>query len=284
MQFKTALLGFILLICPLALCYGQLSFLSTNGERGYSAMRTSYKLELDNNFIFTPLYAFYRQSDAPHVEKTGTVHRYGLKSAYDVSDEWNIYARVFLQPKAVGSEAVTYGVGGRWNPFYRYGIVQDPFIDLHLGQVRSRTDIDVHGNPLEESYPQIETNTHVSLGADVGPWNLQAAWHKVIQYNNHIRNDVSLNWADIPFMTAVVQGFLREALAVRASYPTDFITPYASAVRYEYAETAHSAIAFSAGLKMKWEEASFSGGIEVFEPRREETRKTFFSVSVEVNF
>lgn len=284
MQLKTALLSFILLVCPFAYCNGQVSFLGVNGERGYSALRASYVWDLDNNFIFTPSYEFYRQSDAPDVEETGATYRYGLRGSYDLSDAWRVYAQGFFLPEAVGNRGVSYLAGGRYHPFVRYGVLKDPFIDVHFGQRRTRTRVDSAGIPLPEPYKQIETNVGVETGADVGPWNLKAAWHKVIQYNNQVQPGISFSWADIPYMTAVVQGFLRSATALRIGYPTYLLTPYASAVRYEYAETGRPAVAVSAGLQMKWGGTSFSGGIEVFEPRREDTRKTFFSMSVEVDF
>ena len=284
MNLKTAFLSFILFICPCAFCYGQISFLGVNGERGYSALRASYVWDLDNNFIFTPSYEFYRQSDAPDVEETGSTYRYGLRGSYDISDAWRVYAQGYFLPEAVGNRGVSYFAGARFHPFLRYGIIKDPFVDIRVGQARTRTRVDSAGIWLDEPYKQIETNIHAQTGTGLGPWDLKAAWHKVIQYNNQVRSGISFSWADIPYMTAVVQGFLRSASALCISYPTELVTPYASAVRYEYAETGRPAVAVSAGLKLKWGETSFSGGIEVFEPRREETRKTFFSMSVEVDF
>lgn len=284
MLLKTACLSFILLICPLALCYGQVSFLGVNGERGYSAARASYLLDLDNNFIFTPTYEFYRQSDEADVEKTGSTYRYGLRGSYDFSDAWRSYAQIFWQPLAVGNRAVSYYVGGVWYPFYRWGMLKDPFLDVRFGQAREQVHINTSGNSLAQVYKQIETSTQVRAGAEVGPWNLKAAWHKVIQYNNRVRPDVSFSWADIPFMTAVVQGFLREAAALRVSYPTYLITPYVEAARYRYASSSRPAAAVGAGLEVKWGDTSIAGGVEIFEPRREESRRTFFSMSVEVDF
>ena len=284
MSLKTAFLSLILLICPLAFCYGQVSFLGVNGERGYSAMRGIYVWNLDNNFIFTPSYEFYRQSDEDEIKRTGSTYRYGLLGSYDFSDQWRTYARVLWQPLAVGNRAVSYYAGGVWYPFYRWGVVKDPFFDVHFGQARYRTYVNTSGTALAEVYKQIETNTQLTAGAEVGPWNLKASWHKVIQYSNHIQPDISFSWVDIPFMTAVVQGFLREAAALRVSYPTSFITPYAQMVRYQYAAVSRPAAAVGVGLEMKWGDTSFTGGVEVFEPRREDSRRTFFSMSVEVDF
>lgn len=284
MRLKTAFLTVVLLICPCALCYGQLSFLGVNGERGYSALRATYVWDLDNNFIFTPAYEFYRMSDEPDVEKTGSTYRYSLKGSYDLSDAWRAYAHVLWQPTAVGHRAVGYYAGGVWHPFYRYGLIKDPFLDVRVGQMRYHSSLNVSGNALPDAYKQIETNTQVYAGAEIGPWNLKAAWHKVIQYSNQVRPDVSFSWADIPFMTAVVQGFLRQAQAVRVSYPTSLITPYATVARYQYAQSLHPATAVSVGLEIKWEGTVLAGGVEVFEPRRQDSRRTFFSMLVEVEF
>ncbi|MBO7191479.1 MAG: hypothetical protein J6V32_05200 [Elusimicrobiaceae bacterium] len=284
MQLKTAFLSFALLICPCALCYGQLSFLGVNGERGYSAMRTKYELDLDNNFIFVPSYEFYRQSDDPDVEKTGSTYRYGLKGAYDFSDRWLGYTGVFWQPWAVDNEAASVYLGGLWRPFYRLGIIKEPFADIRAAHANRRCRIDSSGARLPDTYQRDETSLQVLTGAKVGFIDLEAAWYKVIQYSNPARSDISFSWADIPFMTAVVQGSLRQATAVQIGIALDFITPYASVVRYEYAEVSHPAMAVRAGAGIKWEEVIFAGGVEVFEPRREEERKTFFSMSIEINF
>ena len=284
MQLKTAFLSLILLICPWALCYGQLSFLGVNGERGYSAMRGTYKWDLDNNFIFTPSYEFYRMSDNNDVEKTGATYRYGLKSSYDFSDAWRGYTQFFWQPRAIGSKALS-GYGGIvWRPFYRAGQIKNPFLEARLGTVRYKTWVDKNGTDLAVPFSETETNLMLGVGAEIGSWDLKASWHKVLQYKNPIPQAVSFSWADIPFMTAVVQGFLHNAAALRISYPTRVVTPFVSAVRYEYALADTPATAVGAGLNIRYGETTFSGGVEVFEPRREENRKTFFSVSVEVDF
>ena len=284
MLLKTAFLSLVLLVCPWALCYGQLSFLGVNGERGYSALRGSYKWDLDNNLVLTPSYEFYRMSDNKDVEKTGAAYRYGLKSAYDFSDNWRGYAQFFWQPKAVGNKALG-GYGGIvWYPFYREGKIKNPYVEARLGTVHAKIWADKNGTPLAYPFPETETNLLVGAGAEAGAWNLKASWQKVLQYKNRVPSSVALNWADIPFMTAVVQGFLQNAAALHISYPTRLVTPFVSAARYQYASSGRPATAVSAGLNIRYADAAFSGGIEVFEPRREENRKTFFSVSVEMDF
>ena len=134
------------------------------------------------------------------------------------------------------------------------------------------------------AFGEVETGAHIEAAADAGNWNVQAAWHKVIEYSNKPPHNLTFSWANIPFMTAVVQGFVKEAAAVRLSYRTELITPYASLARYRYNELSDTAAAVSAGLHLHLGEISLSGGVEVFVPRREDNRKTFFSMSAEVEF
>ena len=284
MQLKTAFLSLILLVCPWALCYGQLSFLGVNGERGYSAVRGIYKWDLDNNFILTPSYEFYRMSDNKDVEKTGATYRYGLKTSYDFSDAWRVYTQFFWQPSAVGYRAFSGYGAVVWQPFYRLNFVKNPFVEARIGVARYKTWVDRNGMVLARPFHETEINSMLRAGAELGHCQLQASWHKVLQYKNRVPASVSFSWADIPFMTAVVQGFLQNASALRVSYPTRLVTPFVSAARYEYASSAHPSTALGAGLNVHYGETTFSGGVEVFEPRREENRKTFFSVSVEVDF
>ena len=284
MRVKTAILSLILLICPLALCYGQLGFSGVNGERGYAAMRGIFKWDLDNGFFLAPSYEYYRMSDEKGVEETGTTHRYGLQGSYELSDSWKILAGTSWQPTALGYKAVHYYTGLSWLMFYQWWVLKNPQLSIKAGQGRYRTHVTTTGETLATPFVEVETNLVTETAVDIGRWNLQGSWQKVLKYSEHPPRDVSFSWADIPFMTAVVQGFLREAAAARVSYRTRFITPYASLVRYQYAQASNPAAAVNAGLHIHWGETTLSGGVEVFEPRREANRKTYFSMSVEVEF
>lgn len=284
MRLKTAFISLILLICPCALCYGQLSFSGVNGERGYAALRGQYRLDLDNGFVFIPRYGYYRMTDK-EIDEAGSTSRYGVEGSYEINDNWRMLAGGFWQPQAVGYQAVGYGAGAAWSPFYRWGELKNPVLTVYIGQTRYRTYVDKEGNDLPGgSFGEVETGVQTEAAADWGPWNLKAAWHKVIEYSSKPPQDITFSWANIPFMTAVVQGFVKEAAGLRVSYQTEFITPYASLVRYRYNELSDTAAAVSAGLHLHLGEMSLSGGVEVFEPRREDNRKTYFSMSAEVEF
>lgn len=284
MRFKNAFISLVLLICPCALCYGQLSFSGVNGERGYSALRGFYRADLDNGFIFTPHYEYYRQTDKEY-DESGSISRYKLTGSYELNDDWTLTAAAFWQPTAVGYRAVGYRAGAQWKPFYRWGVLKNPVLGADVGQARYKTYVDKLGNSLPAAFHQVETSVSVGAGTELAAWDLKAAWQKVIQYKNGtFPPDVTFGWADIPFMTAVIQGFVKDAAALRVSYPTSFITPYAVLGRYNYAERKGTALAVSAGLRVNWGRTTLSGGVEVFEPRREANRKTYFSMSAEVDF
>ena len=248
MRLKTAFISLILLICPCALCYGQLSFSGVNGERGYAALRARYRLDLDNGFVFTPMYGYYRMTDK-EIDEAGSTSRYGLEVSYELNDAWRVLAEGFWQPQAVGYQAVGYAAGLSWKPFYRWWIFKNPTLTAYAEQTRYRTYVDKQGNDLPSgAFGEVETGAHIEASADAGNWNMQAAWHKVIEYSSSPPHNLTFSWANIPFMTAVVQGFVKEAAAVRLSYRTEFITPYASLARYRYNELSDTAAAVSAGL------------------------------------
>ena len=284
MWLKNALISLVLLICPCALCYGQLSFSGVNGERGYSAMRGFYRADLDNGFVFTPHYEYYRQTDKEY-DESGTISRYKLTGSYELNDDWSLTAAAFWQPTAVGYRAVGYGAGAEWKPFYRWGLIKNPVLAVWAGQERYKVYVDRMGNALADSFHQIATSAAVQARTELASWDLIASWHKVIQYkNNNFPPDVTFGWADIPYMTAVIQGFIKDAAAVRVSYRTNFITPYMALGRYNYAERRGTALSLSAGMRVNWGRTALTGGVEVFEPRREANRKTYFSMSAEVDF
>ena len=209
----------------------------------------------------------------------------GLEASYELNDAWHALAEGFWQPQAVGYQAVGYAAGIAWEPFYRWSIFKNPLLHGYVGQTRYRTYVDKRGNDLPGgSFGEVETAAYVQAAADAGNFNLKAAWQKVIEYSSKPPANVTFSWANIPFMTAVVQGFVKEAAAVRISYRTEFVTPYASLARYRYNELSDTAAAVSAGLHLHLGEMSLSGGVEVFEPRREANRKTYFSMSAEVEF
>lgn len=282
MRLKAALVS-LLLLCPYALCYGQLRFASVGGENGYSAMRAQYTADLDNNWILIPQYGYYRMSDKDP-DEPGSTSRYGLEARYELTDTFSLLASGILQPQALGYEGVIYQGGISWQPFYYWAGLKYPVLTARFGQSRSRSYVNNQGQQLAGgAFRQVGTQAELETSVDIkNRWNLQATWQKVIKYSSRVPQDVTFSWAEVPYMTAVLQGYIKDSLGARISYRTDFITPYAALVRYHYDVRRAVANAVSAGMHIKLWEADVSGGIEVFEPRHDENRKLYFSLSVEI--
>lgn len=281
MRLKTALVS-LLLICPCAYSYGQLRFSSVGGEQGYSAMRAVYEADLDNGWVLVPRYGYYRMSDK-EVDEKGSTSRYGAQVRYELTDDWAALAQADWQPSAVGYRGVVYQLGTRWKPFYYWKGLKEPSVSFWAGQERSRSYVDVNGADLPDGpFRQVATTALGEIAVHAGPFDLQAAWQKVIKYKSHVPRNVTFSWAEIPYMTAVLQGYIKDCWAVRASYPARVISPYASWAYYHYDRRNQVAAAVSAGLLVKLWDAQITGGVEVFEPRREERKKTYFSLSVDV--
>ena len=282
MRLKIALVS-LLLLCPYALCYGQLRFASVGGESGYSAMRAQYTADLDNNWILIPQYGYYRMSDKDP-DEPGSTSRYGLEARYELTDTWSLLANTTLQPQSLGYEGIIYQGGFIWKPFYYWAGLKHPVLTARFGQSRSRSYVDNQGRNLEGGpFRQVGTHAELETSVDIkNRWNLQATWQKVIKYSSRVPANVTFSWAEVPYMTAVLQGYIKDSLGTRISYQTDFITPYVSFVRYHYDIHRAVANAVSAGLHIKLWDAEVTGGIEIFEPRREENRRTYFSLSVDI--
>ncbi|MBR2081920.1 MAG: hypothetical protein IJ876_02780 [Elusimicrobiaceae bacterium] len=281
MRWKVALVSFIL-FCPCALCYGQLRFASVGGEKGYSAMRASYVADLDNGFILTPQYGYYRMSDK-EIDEAGSTSRYGLEVRYELFDLVDVLTDLIWQPQAVGYEGVIYRAGLSWEPFYYFYGIKNPVLTMRVGQERLRSYVDHTGKDLPNgAFRQVGTTIITDASFDIKRLHLQGTWHKVIKYSSRVPQDVTFSWAEVPYMTAVLQGYMKDCYAIRLSYPTDFVTPYVSLARYHYDQRRQVASAVSAGLHMKLWDMELTGGIEVFEPRREDNRKTYFSLSMDV--
>lgn len=283
MRLKAVIISLICLSCPCAICYGQLNFAGVNGENGYAALRGAYVWNLDNGFTLSPYIGYYRSSDEEE-DEGGSSSRYGLNTDYELNDFWSVGARAFWQPKALGYQNVGYFLHTHIIPFYRWSVFKNPRMGVQVGQTRYSSYVDKASLPLQDTFRQVETSSTLDAQSEVGPFILKAQWHKVIKYKNNVPHDVTFGWADVPFMTAVVQGFIKEASALHISYPTTKITPYAALARYRYVELSEPAVAVSAGLHLMVGQTKLSGGVEIFEPRREANRKTYFSMSAEVKF
>ena len=277
------LLTLVLLVCPWVYSYGQLHFASVHGERGYAAMRGVFRLDLDNGLILTPSGGYYRMSDSEE-DENGAIAKAALLAEYELTDNFRLAAGASYIPKKLGFQNVGYGIGGRYTLCYRCGIFKYPYVGARVGQVRYRVDSDVRGAALESRFKTVSTGASVLAGSEMGRFLLQTQYDKVIKYNNEPSAGIMSNWTEIPFMTAVLQGFIRDVAAARVAYRTRWITPYAVYARYRYQVGGGSATAVAGGLALHVGLTTLTGGVEIFEPNREANRKTYFSLSASTEF
>lgn len=283
MRFLTVLFNIALLICPCALCYGQLSFSSVNGEGGYAAMRGQFVLNLDNGFSLIPSGGYYRTTDKEE-DVTGAAGKVALDVEYALSDYMIASLGGYYIPRRMGFEG--QGYHGHLKTFlcYHCGWLKNPY--LQAGFEERLYDITAYADG--RSYPgHFRTQAPVvmaEIGSELGKFFVQARYDKVIKYNHRPPTGIASNWTEIPFMTAIVQGFVRDIASARITYRASWITPYVVYARYKYMEHSDYTVSVAGGLALHWGQSIFSGGVEVFEQNREQNRRTYFSMSASTTF
>ena len=277
------ILTFVLLVCPWVVSYGQLHFAGVNGERGYAALRGSYRLDLDNGFILTPAVGYYRMSDKEE-DEAGATTKFALSAAYEITD--NLVADVVgaYIPRRLGFENWIYGAGLTYTLCYRCGPLKNPYIRAQGGQALYDITDDRTGQALPSRFKTTATAASLEAGSELGKFWFQARYDKVIKYTHKPPQGVTSNWTEIPYMTAVVQGFISDMAAARVAYRTRWISPYAVYARYKYLEYSDYTISVAGGLALHLGQATISGGVEIFEQNRQDHRKTYFFMSASTEF
>lgn len=283
MRFITAFVYLVFLICPCALCYGQVSFSSVNGERGYAAMRGSFVWHLDNGITLIPSGGYYRISDKEE-DETGASGKIALEGQYEIGNSLLLFAGGSYIPRRLGFEATQYYAGGQYDLCYVCGPFKNPYIGLSAGQTFYDLTAYKDGTSYNGHFHANAPRAGVYAGSEVGKFFLQVHYDKVIKYSHRLPENIVSNWTEIPFMTAIVQGFIRDVAAAKLSYRTRWITPYAVYARYKYTTRSQDTISVAGGVSVHWNTTTFSGGVEIFEQNREENRKTYFSMAVSTEF
>ena len=277
------LLTLVLVICPWVVSYGQLHFAGVNGERGYAALRGSYRLDLDNGFIITPAVGYYRRSDKEE-DEPGATTKFALSVAYELADGLLADVMGAYIPRRLGFENWMYGAGLTYTLCYRCGPFKYPYLHGRVGQSFYDVRDDASGRPLPGRFTTAATAASLELGSELGAFFFQARYDKVIKYTNKPPQGVTSNWTEIPYMTAVVQGFISDMVAARVAYRTRWITPYAVYSRYKYLEASEYTVSIAGGLALHVGPGTISGGVEIFEQNRQDHRKTYFFMSASTEF
>ena len=283
MRFINALVNLVLLICQCALCYGQLSFSSVSGERGYAAMRGQYILDLDNGLILVPSGGYYRISDKEE-DETGATGKAALETQYELTDDLKVLLGGSYIPRRMGFEAIGYYTGAHYHLCYHCGILKNPYLRMIGGQTFYDLTEYADGTAYPGHFRSVATYALAEAGSELGKFFIQAQYNKVIKYSYKPPENIVSNWTEIPFMTAIVQGFVRDIAALRLAYRAQAITPYVVYARYKYMARSHDTVSVAAGVAVHWGQTMLSGGVEIFEQNQEENRKTYFSMAASTAF
>ena len=281
-MIRKVLFLLVLLACPWVYSYGQLHFATVNGERGYAAMRGNFVWNLDNGFILIPSGGYYRISDKE--EETGATGKIALDVLYEVDDQTTVFAGGSYIPRRMGFQNAGYHMGTKYNLCYHCGPFKNVYSQALFGQTFYDLTAYANGMAYPGHFKSTATLASAEVGSEVGKFFIQAIYHKVIKYNHRPPNELVSNWTEIPFMTAIVQGYVRDIAAAKLSYRTWWITPYAVYSRYQYLAYSNYTVSIAGGISLHWGKSTFSGGVEIFEQNQQENRKTYFSLSASTEF
>lgn len=282
MPYK-ALFLFVWLVCPWVYAYGQLHVSSVNGEKGYAAMRGSYVLDLDNGFVLHPSGGYYRMSDKEE-DDPGATGKAALAVEYAWNDNLTLSLDGHYVPRRLGFKAAGYGAGAQYTLCYRCGPLKYPYMRVHVGQTFYSIYAHYDGQQYPRGFSSTANTAWAEWGSEVGKFFIQARYDKVIKYSNKPPDTVRSHWTDIPFMTAVMQGFVRDIAAARVAYRTPWLTPYGVYARYKYLARSEDTISVAGGLALHVGQTTLSGGVEIFEQNQKQNRKTYFSVAASTEF
>ena len=283
MRWIVALLYIVLLICPCASCYGQTSFSSVSGRGGYAAMKGFFVWPLDNGLTLVPFGGFYRPSDREQ-DEAYAMGKAGVEARYEVGDALQLFANGDYVPQRAGFERISYQVGASYQLCYHCGFFKTPYLQISSGQVFYHLTQYASGHEYPNGF---WTNSPLAIAeAGTGIWKLelQLRYEKLIKYTHRPPADIASYWTDIPFMTAIVQGFVSDISAGKVSCPTRFITPYGVWAQYRYLTDGRYMTAWAAGVSLRWGRTTLSGGVENFESRLDAARKNYFSFSASTEF
>lgn len=270
---KKLFLCLVLLTCPIAFSFGQLSVSGVTGNNDYSAVRASYNLSLPlTPMSITPKFAMYEQNGM------NTMYQYGLAAnittpfydllqvgaeggytpkANDYSNYfWDVHAALSLQNflfKFIPLEEVKAGVG--------YKTIYHSFYS---------PDTDV-----------TEQDIYMFLYQKTGGFDASLTYTKALDFSGD-KVGVPL-WLDIPGFTAVYEGYLDHSLTLDAGYTYKFIRPYAG---YTFIKTDNYPSTDSArlGVILNVFMVDVNASVEWFNfTQNTSDRQTFFSLTAGIS-
>lgn len=269
-NMKRLFLCLVLLTCPIAFSFGQLSISGVAGNNDYSAVRASYNMSMPlMPLSFTPKFSMYEQNDMD------TMYQYGLSADAKVPffDLVEVGAEAGLTPKA--NEYSNY----YWDLHAAANIQNLLFHLLPLDELKAgvgyRTTYHSFYHP---DYDVTEQDIYMFLSQKVGGFDSVIRFSKALDYSNDKGTEHPL-WLDIPGFTAVYEGYLDHSISVDAGYTYKFVRPYAG---YTYIKTDNYPSTDDArlGIMVNVFMINVNASVEWFNfSRNTADRQTFYSLT-----
>lgn len=267
---------FVLLVCPIAFCFGQLSVSGVAGNNDYSAMRATYDwspLPLVPLTI-TPKFNMYGQNGMD------TMYQYGLgaKAQMPFYDLLEVGVDGAYTPKA--NDYSNY----YWDAYAALNIENLFFHILPLDALKVGLGYRTiyHSFYFPADYDITEQDIYTFLYAKKGGFDMNIQYSKAIDFNNDKNNTVPL-WLDVPGFTAVNQGYLDYALGADLGYTYKIVRPYAG-YTYVKIDNAPSTDDARLGVIVSVLMINFNASVEWFDlSKNAGNRQTFYSLTAGVS-
>lgn len=272
-RMKKLLLSLVLLTCPIAFSFGQLSVSGVTGNNDYSAVRASYNLSMPlMPLSITPKFAMYEQ------DGMDTMYQYGIGANMNVPfyDLLEVGADAAYTPKA--NEYSNY----LWDAHAALNIQNLFFRILPLDELKAGLGYRTIYHTFHATDTDVtEQDIYMFLYQKTGGFDTKITYTKALDFSQD-KTGTPL-WLDIPGFTAVYQGYLDYSLSVDAGYTYKFIRPYAG---YTFIKTDNAPSSDDArlGLILKVMMINFNASVEWFNfTQNTADRQTFFSFTAGIS-
>lgn len=272
-RMKKLILSLVLLTCPIAFSFGQLSVSGVTGNNDYSAVRASYNLSMPlTPLSITPKFAMYEQ------DGMDTMYQYGIGANMHVPfyDLLEVGAEAAYTPKA--NDYSNY----LWDVHAALNIQNLLFRLLPLDELKAGLGYKTIYHTFHATDTDVtEQDIYMFLYQKNGGLDTRITFTKALDFSGD-KTGTPL-WLDVPGFTAVYQGYLDYSLSVDAGYTYKFIRPYAG---YTFIKTDNAPSSDDArlGLILSVAMINFNASVEWFNfTQNTADRQTFFSFTAGVS-
>lgn len=275
MIMKKLLLSVSLLICPMVFTFGQLSLSGLAGKNGYSVLNASFTAGVPfvPGLSLVPKYSLLEQDNTPAISQYGL----GANLRLPFIDIVEVGADAYYIPKSNNYSAFSYDLHGAVNvENLLFRLLPTDTLKLGAG-VRT-----IYHSFYDPDYDNTEVDGYGFLNIGKGGLDASVTYVKALSYSN-TTNGIYPPWLNLPYFTAIYNGYLDYSLGLGVGYTYKFIRPF---VAYNFLRTegAPSTDDAKVGLTVRVLMVDINAAVEWLNfSQNTENRKTFFSLTAGVS-